>query len=105
MNVGDMDQEITHYVGTPTNTDGVVTVEYSDPTTLYARVVEISGFERYKSSVAQDLSQRLARFTFWKFTEINPSDRIVYDNENWDITNIRGFGREGLIELSCQVVK
>jgi hypothetical protein len=105
MNLGDFDQEIIHYVGTPTNTDGEISVVYSDPTELFAKVVEISGFERYKSSVTQDLSQRLAMFTFWNFKSINPTDRIVFDNENWDVTNIRQFGRSGLTEVSCQVVK
>lgn len=105
MNLGDFDQEITIYKGTPTNTDGIVEVAYTEPTDLYAEVVEISGFERFKSSVTQDLSQRIARFTFWKFRSINPTDRVVYDSENWDIVNIRNIGRQEITEITAQVVK
>lgn len=106
MNTGDFDREITVYKGTPgVSSGGIVENAYTDPQTLFAEVTELSGTERFKSQTAQDLSQRIARFTFWFFRKIEFTDRIVYDSENWDIINVRTIGRNEYTEITAQVVK
>ena len=106
MNLGDFDQEIEVWKGTPgTDDNGVTRTNYSDRQLLFAEVVELSGTERFKSQTAQDLSQRIARFRFWHFRKIEFTDRIVFDSEHWDIVNVITMGRREITEITAQVVK
>ena len=106
MNVGDFDTPIVLLERTvAVDSEGNPVQSFGNPITVFAEVVELTGGERFKSQMAQDMSERIARFTFWFTRTIKETDRITYDGANWDIVNVRHIGRKEQTELTAQLSK
>lgn len=103
MNVGDFDTPISIFTqSSSVNSDGIVSETYSDEAVVFADVLELTGGEAFKSELGTDISDQIARMTFWYLRELKTKDRVVYNGANWDIVNVQTVGRNEKTTLICR---
>jgi SPP1 family predicted phage head-tail adaptor len=103
MNIGQLDREIKLLAYTETHgpSGGVIRTEVVIAN-LWAKVVQISGYERYASD--RVIGSRGARFTIWFRNDITLKHKIEYDGQKYDVTGIKEIGRHDALEISAEVM-
>lgn len=103
MRAGRLDRRITIQRKSITQSDsGDEVVTWVDVDTVWAEKIENRGAERF--SIKQIVGHAVRTFRFrWSVTvaEITTEHRLIFDDREYDITDVREIGRREGIEVDC----
>lgn len=103
MRAGKLDRRITIQGKSITQSDsGDEVVTWGDVATVWAEKIEIDGVERF--TVKQIVGHAVKTFRFrWSSTvaAITSEHRLVFDDRDYDITDVREIGRREGLEVDC----
>ncbi|MGE3245714.1 MAG: phage head closure protein [Beijerinckiaceae bacterium] len=103
MRAGDLDRKITIERAARGEADefNEATLTWTPLASPFAKVAETRGNEFLAAE--QRVAERRAVFTIRFISGIRRTDRIVWDNECWDITSTREIGRRMALEIHAFV--
>lgn len=64
----------------------------------------VRGREKFLEASERELSFRSARFTIRYRNDVKPKDRVVYEDQNWDIVYLAEVGKRDGLEISAEIV-
>lgn len=99
--VGQLDRRITLKTRTTVQTStGYARETWTDLATVWAQLVDRGGAEREVSE--QEVGVRRVAFIIRYRSDIGAADRIEYDGDIYDITNIEEVGRRRFLKISAE---
>lgn len=95
MSHGDYDTPITfkRQTGGTVNNAGTYSKTLED-IVVFGRVVEITGGERFRRPMNSDLSERIAQIECWYFGDVKETDFVVFEGQQWNISNVQYHDRK-----------
>ncbi len=106
MKAGERDQRISLQQPAETNTDGALTIGYADVTTVWGKVVSITGRRGYEAFEAGRPNARsFISVTIPYRDDVNDKWRLVWGGQNYDVRNVdRTKRREGFVVIVAEAV-